>query len=182
MPPKHNEGLLSPWSEFFGELDALLPEPIQLHCIGGFVVRFRFGLARPTGDIDYVSAVPSNRIRDLQALAGPGSALAKKHKIYLQHVAVNAMPEDYEGRLEEMFPRHFERLRIYATDPYDLILSKLERNSPKDREDVEYLAKTLHLDPKVLSHRYQRELRSNLSNQSRHDQTFELWLSYFQEG
>jgi len=27
-----------PWGDFLGELDALLDEPIQLHCIGGFAV------------------------------------------------------------------------------------------------------------------------------------------------
>jgi len=38
----------------------MLPEPLDLHCIGGFVICFFYGLPRPTGDIDYYSAVPAN--------------------------------------------------------------------------------------------------------------------------
>ncbi len=38
----------SPWNRFLAELDARLPEPITLHCIGGFVVSVLYGLPRPT--------------------------------------------------------------------------------------------------------------------------------------
>ena len=89
------------------------------------------------------------------------------------------MPEDYALRLVPLFPERFERLRLYASDPYDLILSKLERNNPKDRDEVEYLAKRLKLDPQVLRERYERELRPYLSNESRHDLTLEIWSEYF---
>lgn len=91
------------------------------------------------------------------------------------------MPEDYESRLKEMFPRRFKKLRLLAPDPYDLVLSKLERNSPKDQGDVEYPAKTIPLDPKVLQERYVRELRPNLmARQTWHDGTLEIWIgAYF---
>lgn len=49
-------------------------------------------------------------------------------------------------------------------DPYDLILSKLERNSSKDRDDVEYLARALHLKPQLLLERYEKELRPILAH------------------
>lgn len=39
-------------------------------------------------------------------------------------------------------PTEVTSLRLLAPDAYDLILSELERNSPKDRDDVEYLGKT----------------------------------------
>jgi hypothetical protein len=58
-------------------------------------------------------------------------------------VTVATMPEDYESRLKEMLPGRFKKLKILATDPYDLVPSKLKRNSPKDQGDVEYLAKTV---------------------------------------
>jgi hypothetical protein len=81
----------------------------------------------------------------------------------------------------EMFPGRFKKLKILAPDPYDLVLSKLERNSPKDQGDVEYLAKTARLDPKVLRDRYQKKLRSNLmARKSWHNGTLAMWLgSYF---
>jgi hypothetical protein len=115
-------------------------------------------------------------VNDLQAIAGAGSALAKKHKVHLQHVTVNSLPEDYEARLVEMFPGRFKNLRLYAPDPYDLILSKLERNSAKDRDDVEYVAQACRLKPEILRERYERELRAYLANQTRHDLTLRVWL------
>jgi hypothetical protein len=36
-----------PWSAFLAELDQALSEPIELHCIGGFVVSLLYGLPRP---------------------------------------------------------------------------------------------------------------------------------------
>ncbi len=166
----------APWAAFLGGLDSLVPEPVALHCIGGFVLTVLYGVPRVTSDLDCVAILPHH---DLEAIAGRGSALAKKHRVYLQYVAVNTMPEDYETRLRELFPGQFKNLRIYVSDPYDLILSKLERNSPKDREDVGYLVDKLNLDPNLLRERYEREQRPNLSNESRHDLTLKLWLDLF---
>jgi uncharacterized nucleotidyltransferase DUF6036 len=176
MPTGNSPAPPSPWAEFLGELDALLPARVKVHCIGGFVVSLYYGLPRPTGDIDFFSALPINFVNDLEAIAGAGSALAKKYKVHFQHVAVNSTPENYEERLVEMFPGRFRKLQLYAPDPYDLILSKLERNSLKDRDDVEYLARTCHLKPEVLRERYEEELRPNLANETRHDLTLRLWL------
>jgi Nucleotidyltransferase of unknown function (DUF6036) len=170
-----------PWSAFLDELDQAISEPIELHCIGGFVVSLLYGLPRPTGDVDYVAAIPRYRIEELEQLAGRGSKLAAKYEVHLQHVTVATMPEDYESRLKEMFPGRLKKLKIFAPDAYDLVLSKLERNSPKDQGDVEYLAKTVPLDPKILQDRYEKELRPNLmARESWHDGTLEMWIgSYF---
>ena len=171
----------SPWEEFLGELDALLDEPIALHCIGGFAVVVGYGLPRATNDLDYRSLVPYNRINDLQRMAGPGSPLARKYKVHVQYTAVESMPENYEERLIELFPGHFKNLRLFVPDPYDLVLSKLGRNIERDRQDVEFLAKTLHLDAAILRQRYGKELRPILIGPpSWHDSTLEFWLeAYF---
>jgi hypothetical protein len=165
-----------PWMEFLTEVDALLPNQVEVHCIGGFVVSLHYGLPRPTGDIDVYLVLPVHFANDLQAMAGPSSALAKKYKLHFQQVTVTNLPENYEDRLKEMLPGQFKRLRLFAPDPYDLILSKIERNSSKDRDDVEYLAKTLSLDRALLRERYQQELRPNLNNEARHDLTLSLWI------
>jgi hypothetical protein len=171
--------LPSPWRDFLNELDAALPETVSLHCVGGFVVSFFYGLPRPTGDIDYYTAIPANL--DLEGFAGRGSPLEKKHKVYLQRVAVNNMPEDYDTRLTEMFPKLFKNLRLFAPDPYDLILSKLERNSGKDRDDAAYLFVKLGLLPGVLHDRFQKELRLNLAIPTREDLTLKLWIDIFND-
>jgi len=170
-----------PWGAFLDELDQALTEPVVLHCIGGFVVSLLYGLPRPTGDVDYIAAIPRYQIEKLEQLAGRGSRLESKYKVRLQHVTVATMPEEYESRLKGMLPGRFKKLKILAPDPYDLVLSKLERNSPKDQGDVEYLARTVPLDPKVLRERYDRELRPNLmARQTWHDGTLKMWIgAYF---
>lgn len=174
--------LPSPWAGFLHDLDALLPEPVEVHCIGGFVISLYYGLPRPTADVDYYSVLPAHCAHDLQKMAGQGSTLDKRYRVHLQHVAVNILPEDYEARLAEMFPGQFRKLRLYAPDPYDLILSKLERNSQKDRDDVEFLARRLHLGPQVLRERYEKEWRPYVTNEARHDLTLNLWLDICFEG
>jgi hypothetical protein len=176
MPVENNAALPSTWAEFLEEVDAALCEEVKVHCIGGFVLTVYYGLPRVTGDIDCFSIMPMHCAIGLQAIAGPDSMLAKKHGVHLQHVTVNSLPEDYEARLVEMFPRQFKKLRLHAPEPYDLILSKLERNSLKDRDDVRYLAKLRRLNAEVLRERYEKEMRSNLANESRHDLTLKLWL------
>jgi len=177
MPPESERDLPSPWGAFLNELDEAIPEPIALHCIGGFVVSLQYGLPRPTGDVDYVAAIPRYCVNELEQLAGRGSKLASRYKVHLQHVAVVTMPEDYESRLKEMFPGQFKKLKILAPDPYDLVLSKLERNSPKDQGDVEYMARTVPLDARRLQDRYDRELRPNLMAR-RHPEDVDRFLFF----
>lgn len=173
--------LPSPWAEFLAEIDNSLPGPVQLHCSGGFVLTVCYGVPRVTGDVDCVRIVPRDQVRVLQRMAGEDSQLARKHRVHLQYSAVATLPESYDTRLTEPFRGRFKKLRLFVLDPYDLVLSKLERNSPKDREDVAYLAKALSLDPAVLRERYQREFRPYLlAKHEWHDQTLEMWIeAYF---
>ena len=87
-----------------------------------------YGLPRATNDLDYRSLIPHDRISDLQDLAGPGSDLAKKYKVHVQHTGVESIPENYEERLIELFAGRFKSVRLFVPDPYDLALSKLARN------------------------------------------------------
>ena len=110
-----------------------------------------------------------------------GGALHRKYKIYLDYVAVARVPEDYEDRLTEMFPGAYQHLRICALDPYDLALSKLERNVQRDRDDVKHLAHSIPLDLKILKERYEKELRWQLGNPERENLTLRLWAEMIEE-
>ena len=164
-----------PWAGFLEEVDSLLSEEVRLHCVGGFVITACYRFPRPTGDVDYISVQPYGVGVHLQQIAGQGSKLHKKYKLYMQQVGVGNHPHDYEKRLIEMYHGHFRHLRIFVLDPYDLALCKLERNIERDREDVKYLAKQVPLDFRVLEQRYREELRPYLANVKRHDLTLELW-------
>jgi hypothetical protein len=69
MPSHTEQNPPLPWSAFLDELDQAISEPIELHCIGGFVVSLLYGLPRPTGDVDYVAAIPRYRTEELEQLA-----------------------------------------------------------------------------------------------------------------
>ena len=173
--------LASPWREFLDELDVLLKEPCELHCIGGFAVVAAYGLPRSTNDLDYYTLFPQHCTDELERTAGEGSGLARKHKVHVHHAAVASLPESYDERVTELFPGRFRNLRLLVLDPYDLVLSKLSRNAERDREDVAYIAKTQHLDKAVLETRYERELKPYLIGPvGRHDNTLRFWVeAYF---
>jgi len=115
-----------------------------------------YGLDRPTADVDVLPFGVNSATESLMRLAGEGFALHKKFGVYLQIVGVAQLPINYEDRLTEMFAKSFNRLRLFALDSYDLALSKIERNTQRDRDDVKHLARTLPLDLNVLKDRYER--------------------------
>lgn len=139
MPTHSNESIPEPWLSFLRELDSMVREEVRLDCMGGFVVTMVYGFSRPTGDLDVLEAAPRDAGRAVLERGMQGSVLHRKYKIYLDHVGVAHVPEDYEDRLTEIFPRTFKHLRLLALDPYDLALSKLERNIQRDRDDVLHL-------------------------------------------
>jgi|SRR5580698_4196818 hypothetical protein len=165
-----------PWRSFFAEVDASLTEDVDLHCCGGFVVTQLYGVARTTSDVDFLAAVPNVRSR-ITEIAGKGSPLHRKHKLYLDAVTVATPPEDYEQRLVPMFPGSWMHLRLHALEAHDIALSKLARNYERDRDDVQQLARAGHLKRETLRERYYKELRPNLpAHENRCDLTLELWL------
>ena len=170
---------LEPWRSFLAELDGRLADSVELHCLGGFVVTQHYGLSlRETVDVDFLLARTAVPMSDLHDVAGEHSALHQRHRVYLQHVTVVTPPCDYAIRLQSMFPAtSWQKLRLYALDPTDLALSKLERNAERDREDYLYLYRAGLIDLDVLRDRYYAELRPFLlTRESWHDRTLDLWI------
>ncbi len=126
-------------------------------------------------------ATTDKRLAALVEFGGRGSTLHQNHGVYLDCVTVAQVPDSYDGRLTEMFPGAFTHLRLFALDPYDLALSKLERNQQVDRDDVKHLAQTVPLDLTVLQDRYDKELRPYLGVPTREDQTLSLWIEAIEE-
>ena len=170
-----------PWLKFLSELDVAAVTPIDFHCLGGFVVTLRYGAKRTTSDVDVLMFVPKTEAFALVEMGQKESNLHKRYKVYLDSVRVATPPEDYDQRLTEMFPGAFKNIRLLALDPYDIALTKLERNSPKDREDVKYLARAVPFDLDILRERYQRELRDYLFVPEREDLTLKLWVEMIEE-
>jgi len=169
-----------PWLSFLRDIDEFVTDETHFHCLGGFVVTVVYGAARTTSDVDTLSLVQD--VPGLLEYAREGSPLHKKHKVYLQEVGVAPIPENYEDRLTEPFPGTFKKLRLFALDPYDVALAKIERNGDKDRDDVKYLARVVPFDLDTLRKRYEEELRPMLGIPEREDLTLRLWIEMIEEG
>jgi len=168
-----------PWRSFLHEIDNYVAEEHYFHCLGGFVVTQLYGSVRTTSDVDFLTL--AGNAGDLIGYAGIGSPLYDKYGLYLDPVGVATVPDSYEERLTEMYPGAFEHLRLFALDPYDIALSKIERNIERDREDVKYLASAVPLDLDVLQSRYNDELRPYLGIPEREDLTLKLWIEMIEE-
>lgn len=169
------------WRSFLEELEKQSIVETRMDCMGGFVVTVLYGFSRETSDLDVLRIAPREQAAALLALGAQGGHLHKKYKVYLDYVGVAKVPENYEERLTEMFAGEFQHLRICALDPYDLALSKLERNIQRDRDDVKHLARSIPLDLEILKQRYEKELRWQLGNPEREDLTLRLWIEMIEE-
>lgn len=170
-----------PWKGFLADFDSKLPGALDLHCLGGFVSTLLYGVPRATYDLDALPVLAPKIAVLVLELAGRGSPLSRKHKIYLDYVSLAEYPEDYDQRLTEMFPGCFANLRLFGMDPYDLALCKLGRNMERDRFDVLHLALTVPFDLNLLRERYEREVRPNLLNSRTHDWNFSGWIEMIEE-
>ena len=178
MATANTLALPKPWPDFLKEVDDQLSQKVDLQCIGGFVLTALHAIPRSTDDLDYIAAIPRQAAEEIERIAGKGSALCRKYRLYLQRVGIADLPEDYESRIQEL-KLNLEKLKLWALDPYDLLLSKVTRNSPKDQDDAKRVIFTLKLDFKTFHDRWEKELAPLVSNRRRHDLTIELWKEYF---
>lgn len=172
-----------PWLSFLREIDRSLESEVSFHCFGAFAITLLYGLPRETSDVDVISAVVGSHYDELTILAGKNSSLHKKHKVYLDLVgSIATVPDDYKHRLISISPTTFEKVKLKVMEAHDIILSKLNRDWPKDIQDVEHLAKVAEIDTQILRDRYQQELRHNVTGPpERSDQTLELWIEVIDE-
>jgi hypothetical protein len=172
--------LHEPWQSFLQALDRELLAPSELHCFGGFVVAEHYGLIRPTADVDILESRGTDLVT-IARLAGKGSPLHSRHRVYVDVVTIADVPDDYETRLIDMNISGFKHLRLRAFEQHDLVLAKLARNIDRDREDVTALARGPGLDVEVLQERYRQELRPKLGRPDREDLTMRLWVEMIEE-
>ena len=171
-----------PWRSFLADLDSQLPEPIVVHCIGGFAINLSYGFPRPTKDIDVCEVAPGSAKKTVQELAGENSALHDKHKVYVQIVTMATLPYDYEDRLTEITAGMYRNIRLLVLEAHDLALSKIGRNSDRDIEDVKYLGRAVPLDLELLRTRFTTELETiMLGNPETARTTLQLWCDAIEE-
>lgn len=85
-------------------------------------------------------------------------------RIYKQGIAADPSTSfresfgKYQTKVEGMVLGSLKYLKLLVPDAYDLILSKLEGDSEKDRDDTDYLFRSQKLETELLRQRYEEEL------------------------
>ena len=174
MPPDRPA---EPWPSFLTELDAQLAGPADFHCIGGFVISQHYGFGRETADLDVLTVIPREVAEQVFQFAGKGSALQKKYRVHIEHVGVANYPAGYESRLVRAFPI-WPKVRLWALEPHDLALTKLERSNERDIRDVIFLAHSGLIDRDTLVARFETELEPYFTGRTPtwHRTTLRMWI------
>lgn len=166
-----------PWFSFLEDLHVVLEHPVDFHCFGGFIVSQLYGFARETADLDVLTVNPATISRLVGEAAGKGSSLHQKHKVYLDLVHFANHPAEYESRLIRVFPC-WTNVRLWALEPHDLALTKLERSDDVDIRDVLYLAETGQIDRTTLISRFESEFEPYVTGRTPtwNRSTLEMWV------
>lgn len=177
-PPAADRRLpAEPWLSFLTDLDDALDFPADFHCIGGFAVSQHYGLGRETADLDVLTVIPAEAAERIATLGGKGSPLQRKHRVYIDHVGVANYPDNYETRLVRAFPL-WSHVRLWALEPHDLALTKLERSNDRDIRDVMYLAQAGLISRATLIARFEQELEPYITGRTPtwNRTTLKMWV------
>ena len=132
------------FDDFIQELDASWspPEPhrLPLRIIGSTALMLQTSYERGTKDTDILetAALPKAAETRLISLAGHGTALHRRHRMYLDIVrhALPFLPEEPVWHADTALSPRLSNFTIYMLDPVDVVVSKLKRFNHFDQEDI----------------------------------------------
>jgi hypothetical protein len=138
MPP------VSPARGFLEALDQAWPDvgtgKIRLQVIGSTALMLQFDYVRGTKDSDLLRAgsLPTPLETRLETLAGAGSTLARRHRMYLDLVAPSLLfrPQRLEFHLLVALNETLRAFEVEALDPVDVVVTKLKRFHANDLADI----------------------------------------------
>lgn len=160
MPPN------SPARGFFQALDSAWPEPggarIRLRVIGSAALMLQLDYQRGTKDSDVLQAgsLPSDLETRIASLAGPESALARRHRMYLDLVPPGLLfrPQRLHFHPQAELNASLRSFEIEALDPVDVVVTKLKRFNARDQDDIRAVAEAGRLDHARLLDRFRAAL------------------------
>ena len=131
--------------DFFERLGKRYPKQAALHLIGGSAL-ILLGSARETLDIDYVG--DDIQKNDLQIVI---DEVARELGLDTEPVPIERfipLPKGSEHRSVRI--GQFGNVSIFIFDPYSIALSKLDRGSDRDLDDLVFLVERRHIDAEEL--------------------------------
>jgi Nucleotidyltransferase of unknown function (DUF6036) len=129
--------------QFLREVGVHLPRPLRVDVGGSGALILAGYLSRKTDDIDIVDEVPAEVRSQHQLLA----RLRQRYGLSLTHFQSHYLPSGWAQRLHSQAP--FGQLQVYLVDVHDVLLSKLNSNREKDRDDLRAVAPQLDKDTLV---------------------------------
>ncbi|MBL8635569.1 MAG: hypothetical protein JNM40_20250 [Myxococcales bacterium] len=152
-----------PFRSFFQDIDrrweSAREEKLRLRVIGSAALMLQTDYVRGTKDSDILettelAAVDKNRLLEL---AGAGSRVAQRHRMYLEIVS-SGLPflplSPHWHPLPELNPL-LKHLTIEVLDVVDVVVSKLKRFSASDLDDVRAMTEKGLVEHRRLIERFQ---------------------------
>ncbi len=152
-----------PFRSFFQDIDrrweSAREEKLRLRVIGSAALMLQTDYVRGTKDSDILettelAAVDKNRLLEL---AGVGSRVAQRHRMYLEIVSSGLpfLPQSPHWHpLPELNPL-LKHLSIEVLDVVDVVVSKLKRFSASDADDVRAMTESGLVEHRRLIERFQ---------------------------
>lgn len=153
------------WVEaFLRDIDArwkpTASEPVTLKLLGSVSLFLQTDYARGTrdGDVLGTSDITEPVSEQLLGLAGSGTALAERHRLYIDIVGRNVplLSSDAEWHLQ---PISLANFRIETLSVVDVVVSKLKRFHGDDRADVRAMVEGGHVTHRELLQRFHDVVR-----------------------
>jgi hypothetical protein len=129
--------------DFFEEVDRRwthdAPTRIHLHVIGSAALMMRVDYQRATKDGDVIETFDAKVADNLRVLAGKGSEIHTRRRIYLDIVAsgIPFLPQVPNWHSLPELNARLTRFEIAVLDVVDVVVSKLKRFHANDRSDIE---------------------------------------------
>lgn len=131
--------------DFFRDIDRRCARPtstkVRLRIIGSAALMIRTGFVRGTKDSDVLEAsdLTPERRDHLLALAGEGTALHTKHRLYIDIVSSGTpfLPQMPLYHLPTDLNAALVHLELAVLDVVDVVVTKLKRFHANDRSDIE---------------------------------------------
>lgn len=122
-------------------------ETLELNLIGRSALILRYGLDLGTKDVDIVHFHGNELENKAVEVFGKGTPNADRLGFYLEPVpqGLPPIPGGYCNKSEDI-PGDWQVIRPKLPRPHDLAVTKLSRFHTKDREDLQILCDSGHLD------------------------------------
>jgi hypothetical protein len=124
-----------------GSWQAMSSAKVQLRLIGSTALMLQSDHSRATKDSDVLETNQIDEVvaNQLRSLAGRGSALHRRHRIYVDIVpaALPFLPQRPVCHALPVLSATLKNFEIEVLDVVDVVVSKLKRFSPSDRVDID---------------------------------------------